>query len=110
MKPLAAGRLRHQLTIERPSLIQDASGATSTAWSHVAVTYAAIEPLSARDFVAAQTLKSRASVRIVIRYRSGLNASMRLVGTDGTIYTPLGFLHDRDTGRDYLTVPASVSS
>lgn len=113
MKPLAAGRLRHRLRIERPTLMQDpASGAGTTTWTTVADdVYAAIEPLSANSFIAAQTLKSKISVRIVIRYRSGLNTTMRLINTaDGTIYTPVAFMHDMDSGKDYLTIPASITT
>lgn len=108
-KPLAAGRLRHRIRIEAPSRTQDPdTGAMTETWAEVVTVAAAIEPLSANSFIAAQTLKSKVSVRIVIRYRPGLNTSMRLIGSDGTLYTPAAFLHDMDTGRDYLTVPCST--
>ena len=111
MKPLSAGRLRHRIRIERPTLVQDAYGAGTTTWETVANDiYAAIEPLSANAFIAAQTLKSKISVRIVIRYRPGLNTSMRLIGADGTIYVPAGFLPDPDSGREYITIPASITT
>lgn len=107
-KPLAAGRLRHRVRIEAPTRTQDPNtGALTTTWTTVDEVFAAIEPLSANDFIAAQTLKSKVSVRIVIRHRHGLNTTMRLIGQNGIIYTPAGFLHDMDTGREYLTVPCS---
>ena len=107
-KPLAAGRLRHRIRIEAPSRTQDPdTGAMTTVWAEVATVAAAIEPLSANSFIAAQALKSKIDTRVVIRYRSGLNTTMRLVGSDGTIYTPRGFLHDMDSGRDYLVAPCS---
>lgn len=109
MKPLAAGRLRQRLRIEAPHRVQDPdTGALTTTWEEVATVYGSIEPLSADSFIKAQSVGSKVSTRIVIRYRSGLNTSMRLVDvSDGTIFTPAGFLHDMDSGRDYLTVPAS---
>lgn len=104
--PLEAGRLKHRVAIEAPTRTQNPmTGAVTTTWTNVVTVYASIEPLSAKDFIAAQMLKNRVDTRIVIRYRPGLNTTMRLVGTDGTIYTPAGFLHDIDTGREYLTVP-----
>lgn len=105
---LNAGRLRHRVRIERPTRTQDpATGDLTTVWAEVATVAAAIEPLSARDFIAAQQVQSKVQVRIVIRWRAGLTHDMRLVGTDGTVYTPQGFLADPQTGREYLTIPAS---
>lgn len=107
-KSLPAGKLRHLIRIEERRRDQDPeTGAMVGTWGTVAGVYAAIEPLSARDFIAAQMAQSRISVRITIRHRHGLNTTMRLVGPDGTVYTPLAFLHDADTGREYLTVPCS---
>ncbi len=107
-KPLPAGKLRHRVRIEAPRRIQDPeTGALVETWQTFDDVYAAIEPLSARDFIAAQMAQSKVSVRITIRHRHGLNTTMRLVGPDGTVYTPSAFLHDADTGREYLTVPCS---
>jgi len=106
--PLDAGRLKHRVVIEAPTRTQNpTTGEVMTTWAAIASVFASIEPLSAKDFIAAQTLKSKINTRIVIRYRSGLNTAMRLVGPDGTIYTPAGFLPDADTGREYLTVPCA---
>ena len=106
---LDAGRLKHRVTIEAPKRTQDPiTGALTTTWAPEATdVFAANEPLSVRDFIAAQSVKSRVNVRLVIRYRPGMNTTLRLVGADGTIYTPAGFLYDMDTGREYLTIPAS---
>lgn len=109
MPNLSAGRLRHRLRIQSPRLIQDAlTGSTSTTWTDDATVYAAIEPLSVKDFIGAQTVKSQISVRIVIRYRPGMSAKMRFIADDGTVYKPLGFLADPVSGREYLTAPCAV--
>jgi SPP1 family predicted phage head-tail adaptor len=110
MPKLNAGRLRHRLRIEAPTHTQNATtGALVTAWypvaEHVA---AAIEPLSARDLIAAQSVKSQVTTRIVIRFRADLTPAMRLINeATGTIYTPVGILPDPESGREYLTIPAS---
>jgi SPP1 family predicted phage head-tail adaptor len=88
--------------------MQDAGGTLTTTWGQIDEVYAAIEPLSVRDFIAAQTQQSKISVRIVIRYRPGMTIDMRLIGPDGTIYKPLGFLTDGDSNREYLTVPCTT--
>ena len=108
-KPLNAGRLRHRVKIEAPTQTQDpTTGKITTTWQTVVENLpAAIEPLSARDLIAAQSLQSKVSVRIVIRYRPGLTPNMRIIGSDGTVYKPVAFLPDAESGREYLTVPCS---
>lgn len=119
---ISAGLLRHRVRIEQFVLdvdsngdtLQDpATGATSGQWLEFATTWAAIEPLSAKEFVAAQSIQSQVVARIVIRYRPGLDASMRLVhmlggNARGAIYNPAGFLGDKDSGLEYLTIPVSA--
>ena len=119
---LASGRLRHRVRIEQfvldvdsnGDVVQDGeTGQTSGQWLEVATVWAAIEPLSAKEFVAAQATQSKIEARIVIRQRSGLEASMRLVhmlagGVRGSVYNPAGFLADKDSGLEYLTIPVSA--
>lgn len=108
---MSAGRLRHRITIEQPVQAQDpVTGALATTWATVATVAASIEPLSVKDFIAAQAKQSQVSVRIVIRWRSGLSHAMRFVGTDGTIYKPAGFLVDPESGREYVTCPCTVEA
>lgn len=119
---LAAGRLRHRILIEQYVLdldsngdvIQDPeSGQTFGTWTEVATVWAAIEPLSAREFIAAQATQSQIMGKIVIRHRTGLDASMRLVhmlsgGVRGQVYNPAGLLADKDSGLEYITIPVSA--
>lgn len=118
---LAAGRLRHRVLIERRDFLRDSNGDviqdpntgdTQEDWFPVAEVYAAIEPLSAREFLAAQATQSQVTARIVIRHRDGLNAGMRLIhmvnGARGAVYNPAGFLADKDSGLEYLTIPVSA--
>lgn len=118
---LAAGRLRHRVLIEQYVLALDSNGdvaqdpetgETTGSWQELATVWAAIEPLSAREFLAAQATQSQVTARIVIRHRSDLDASMRLVhmvnGARGSVYNPAGFLADKDSGLEYLTIPVSA--
>jgi len=108
---MKAGKLRHRLTIEAPSTTQDPeTGALVVTWAPIDTVHASIEPLSVRDYVAAQTLKSKVSVRIVIRWRSGLRHDMRFVDERGTRYIPQGFLADPTTGKEFLTIPCSTEA
>ena len=102
-----AGRLRHRVIIERQSHSQDATtGEVTTSWVEVASVWAAIEPLSAREFIQSQAVQSKVTARIVIRYRSGIDSSMR-INHNGRYYNIHGVLPDKDSGRDYITMPVS---
>jgi SPP1 family predicted phage head-tail adaptor len=105
---LDPGRLRHRITIQRPVIVQNVTtGEQSTSWANVAQNIAAaIEPLSVREFIAAQSMQSEITTRIVIRYRAGLTANMRILH-GSKIYNPAGWLADADSGLEYLTAPCS---
>ena len=108
---LNAGRLNQRVRIEKPIRTQDPeTGELVEAVQVVGTVFASIEPLSAREFIAAQSTQSQISARIVIRFRSGLTPDMRLVDVaTGTVYNPAGFLPDPYTGRDWITIPCVVA-
>lgn len=105
---LSAGRLRHRVRIERPSYEQDPlTGEMKKDWELVADKVpAAIEPLSAREFIAAQAAQSAVTARIVIRHRPGIDATMRVLHR-GRVYNIHGVLADPVSGLEYLTLPCS---
>ena len=117
---LAAGELRHRVRIERYAEVPDSNGDPLRgdqgefirAWQEVATVWAAIQPLSAREFVQSAAMQSQIVGRIVIRQRSGLDAAMRLVhlvnGVPAAYYDPAGFLADKESGLEYLTIPVTA--
>jgi SPP1 family predicted phage head-tail adaptor len=117
---MEAGKLRHEVRIERldhlrdetgQAIQDDNTGETVQQWVELATVWASIEPLSAREFIASAKTQAEIVARIVIRYRDGLDASMRLVhvrtGRPDVIYNPADFLPDKESGLDYLTAPCS---
>lgn len=118
---LEAGRLRHRVRIEQLENLLDSNGEAiqdentgevARAWVEVATVWAAVEPLSAREFIQSQATQSQISARIVIRFREGLNAAMRLVhvrrSMPDVIYNIHGFLADKESGLEYFTIPVSA--
>ncbi|MBW5800065.1 phage head closure protein [Halomonas elongata] len=104
---MQAGKLRHRITLQRyEDQKQGPSGELIGRWIDVATVWASIEALSAREFIAAQSTQSEITVRITIRYRPGLDATMRAVH-DGAIYNIHGVLPDPRSRRHYLTLPVS---
>lgn len=105
---ISAGVLRHRIAIQRKDQAQDPVTGEMvptwvTVWDNVP---AAIEPLSTREFIAAQAVQSEVSARVSIRYRTGVIASMRILH-NGQVYSIRGVLADPDSGRSYLTLPCS---
>ena len=102
---MRAGDLRHPVVIQHQTTQQDpATGEVVTAWVEFARVWAAVDPLSARDLIAAQASHSQASGRITIRYRPGVLPTMRILHR-GQIFTIIGQpLPDRNSGLEYLTL------
>jgi SPP1 family predicted phage head-tail adaptor len=104
---MRAGQLRHHVTVQRIGYTQDPiTGEMSPSWLDVMKVWASIEPLSAREFIAASASQSEVSARIVIRYQLGITSAMRVVHR-GKIYNIEGVLADKVSGQDYLTLPVS---
>lgn len=109
---IASGLFRHQMALQDQVQSQDpVTLEVTVTWSTVATVWAAIEPLSAREFIQSAAMQSKVSARITIRYRAGVTAAMRLVhlvdGADGKVYNIEGVLADKESGREYLTLPVS---
>lgn len=106
---LAAGKLRHLVRFEEQVQTRDSEGAVTMEWRLVFQTRAAIEPLSAREFIQAAAGQSEVTARVTIRYRNGIKAAMRIVHAKrGTVYNIKGLLPDKDSGLEYLTIPVSA--
>mgnify|MGYP003429681089 FL=1 len=103
---MRAGALRHRITFQVVGQIQDDETGEMldgwvTLWDKVP---ASVEPLSARDLIAAQAGQSEASARMVIRYRAGVLPTMRILHR-GNVYNIQGpALPDPDSGLEYLTL------
>lgn len=110
---LAAGKLRHRVRIERfESPGTDSNGDTlPSVWVTVADNVAAgIDPLSARELMQAQAMQSAVNTKLTLRYRTGLNAAMRIVHTNRggtTIYNIAGVIPDNRSGLEWLTLPVT---
>jgi len=76
---MRAGKLRHRVQIQERVETKDAHGGITESWSTVVTRYASIEPLSGRELFEAQKASSEATVRIKMRYYSGLTTKHRLV-------------------------------
>ena len=117
MKGLAAGRLRHRIAIKQQVIVTNSNGDQEKDWEAVNSAaadgkfWAAIEPLSSRELLAAEKLNSEVTCKIVMRYDSRIVASMRAEHSDGTtttIYNLSAPIRDPDSGLEWMTIPCSA--
>lgn len=76
---MQAGKLRHRITIQEPVVARNGFNEAITTWSAVATVWASVEPLSGREFFAAEHVQSEITHRIRVRYRAGIAPTMRVV-------------------------------
>lgn len=106
---MRAGDLRHPIEIQRLTEVRDPSSGEfgEPAWQSFANTWASVEPLSAKDLIAAKAAQSEATGRMVIRYRQDVLPTMRIIYR-GEVYSIEGPpLEDDNSGREYLTLLVS---
>ena len=72
------GKLRHRIAIEQVAEIQDSDGSVIETWSAFADVQASIEPISGREYFAAQTTQAEVTHRFSLRYVSGVTPKMRV--------------------------------
>lgn len=109
------GRLRHRVRFEEYVYLgQDqVTGDEIRVWRQVGeLSWAAIEPLSAREFIQSATTQVRATARIIIWHRDDLRVDMRAVhvrrNRADVVYNIHGLLGDKDSGLEYLTLPVDT--
>lgn len=91
---MKAGKLRHWGSIEALVTTQDTTtGATREAWVPFCHAWASINPLSGREYIAAQAVQAGVNTRIVLRHRDGVKPSMRF-NYRGTLYDIRAVLPD----------------
>ena len=69
---MKAGRLRHRLRLERPTVSTDTFGAVVKTWAPVLEVSAAIDSVTGREFLAADRELAGVSWRITIRETPGV--------------------------------------
>lgn len=77
MRGSSIGSLRHRLILERVVRTSDGGGGVSEAWVEEAALWGAIRPLSGGETLEAARLAGRHGFEIRIRYRAGVERTMR---------------------------------
>ncbi len=82
------GRLRHRVTIQQRTLVQDAAGAATYTWATFATVWAEVRTPAGMERLAPEVDQVRASLTHTVRIRSGsgtISPAMRVVWGSRTL-------------------------
>ncbi len=68
---MQAGQLRQRVTIQKDTPVQDGYGQPVPVWSTHLTRWAAVEPLTGREYFTAQQTQAEVTTRIRVRWSSG---------------------------------------
>lgn len=74
-----AGQLKRRVTLQRATETQNEYGQPVKTWAAVDTVWASAMPLEGRELFTAQAVHAKLTRRFVIRYRSDVEASWRVV-------------------------------
>ena len=103
---MQAGRLNRRCQLQSPSQSVDELGQPIPGWTDVATVWASIRHLSGVEAIKADAVTSTVKASIRIRYRSGLNAGMRVVH-DAQVYSIEAVMPDVG-GREFVDLVCEV--
>jgi SPP1 family predicted phage head-tail adaptor len=73
------GELTERVTLQSRSTAQDAYGQATITWTDVATVWARVRPVSGREFFAAAQVQQEQTVKVLVRYRTDVLPTWRLV-------------------------------
>lgn len=86
---MRAGTIRYRISLQRPVVIRNDTGEVIVdQWVEFASVWAAIEPVSGREYLSSSEFRAQITTRIRIRWRPDVDATTRVVTQDdGTVYS-----------------------
>ncbi|TXG78002.1 head-tail adaptor protein [Candidatus Dojkabacteria bacterium] len=108
---MRAGRLRHQVVLQRYVITQDEYGQKNEAWTDYATVWAGVEPGSNAGaykeyFAAQQTINYQHAV-IVLRYRADVSVDDRVVF--GSVIYQIAAVVDREHRHQELLIMGKLT-
>jgi SPP1 family predicted phage head-tail adaptor len=100
------GKLNRRVSLQARVAVPDEAGQDVITWIEIAKPWVNIRYLNGKEFSTSGTTVSGATVSIRMRFRMGLNASMRVVHSD-VIYSVLAVLPDEED-RDHVDLACNT--
>ena len=104
---MKAGQLDQRVTVERYTSTQDELGQPIESWAPLFTCWAAVEPLTGREYLAAQAAVSEVTARIRMRFRPWMTAQDRVIH-NGTIYMIESLIDVRSENRELVLMCRAV--
>lgn len=96
---MQSGRLRHRIKIQQRTMTPNAIGEVVPVWSDYATVWASVEPATASKYYAAKQLDAKVDGVIIMRYRDGIEPTMRVV-YDGRTLEIISLLTVKERNRE----------
>ena len=96
-----SGQLGQRVTLERLETGADQLGQPVTTWTPLYTVWAAVEPLTGREYIAATAAMSELTTRIRLRYRPGITPADR-VNHEGRVYGITSVIDYRSANRELV--------
>ena len=96
---MRAGQLDQRVTVERFTSTEDELGQPIEAWAPLFTCWAAVEPLTGREYLAAQAAVSEVTAKIRMRFRPWMTNTDRVIH-EGTIYNIVSLIDVRSGNRE----------
>ena len=104
---MKAGQLDQRVTVERFTATYDELGQPIESWAPLFTCWAAVEPLTGREFIAAQAAQSEVTARIRMRFRPWMTAQDRVIH-NGTTYNIVSLIDVRSDHRELVLMCKAV--
>ena len=104
---MKAGALDQRISVERFTSTEDELGQPIEAWAPLFTCWAAVEPLTGREYIAAQAAVSEVTAKIRMRFRPWMTAQDRVIH-DGTIYNIVSVIDVRSENRELVLMCKAV--
>ena len=104
---MKSGDLNQRVTVERFTSTPDELGQPIEAWAPLFTCWAAVEPLTGREYLAAQAAVSEVTARIRMRFRPWMTAQDRVIH-NGTTYGIESLVDVRSDHRELVLMCKAV--
>ena len=105
---MKSGDLDQRVTVERFTTTTDSWGQPIETWAPLFSCWAAVEPLTGREFIAAQAAQSEVTARIRMRFRPWMTAQDRVIH-NGTTYGIESLVDVRSGNRELVLMCKAVA-
>lgn len=76
---MRAGLMRERVTIQESTITRGAAGSEVKTWVEFATVWAAVQPISGREFTRLRAAQAEETTRFRVRYLAGVLPTMRIV-------------------------------